>query len=82
VSRCYAIPWRAVIDNAKAVSVNTQPRKNVLPNGQLIHSIGFTAPPDVGAFIERLRRRGLALFNGGHFIDIAVVDEFARSRWH
>lgn len=37
--------------------------------------VGFMAPPDVRAYVDRLRELGLTFHNGSEFVDIAVVDQ-------
>jgi hypothetical protein len=51
------------------------------PNGTFcmdaqLTRVGFMAPPDVQAFVERLTRLGLVFHDGEQFVDIAVVDEY------
>jgi len=51
-----------------------------VPNGTFcsdgyLTRVGFTAPPDVAAFIESVRQLGLRFLNGNRFEEIAVVDQ-------
>lgn len=51
-----------------------------VPNGTFcsdgyLTRVGFTAPPDVGAFIEAMCQSGLRFLDGERFEEIAVVDQ-------
>jgi hypothetical protein len=41
----------------------------------LLTRLGFMAPPDVKAFVDRLQESGFELVSDGRFVDIAIVDQ-------
>jgi hypothetical protein len=51
------------------------PNSSFCTDGRLVR-VGFTAPPDVGAFYEHLRQFGLRLDDDERFLDIAIVDQY------
>ena len=50
------------------------PNRTFCSDGYLTR-VGFTAPPDVGAFISAISASGLRLLDGDEFEEIAVVDQ-------
>src|SRR5256885_16308304 len=60
------------------------PNRTFCCDGHLTR-VGFCAPADVAAFVNRLKASGLALVDGGQFRDLAIVDEYrgptARCPW-
>lgn len=54
--------------------------KKIVPNDTLccdneLARVGFMAPMDVRAFVERLQQAGLVFVNSGKAVDLAVVDQ-------
>lgn len=46
----------------------------------LVTRVGFSARPDIQAFVQRLQKQGLTLFRRGCFLDIAIIDEHRGTR--
>src|SRR5204862_7547916 len=51
------------------------PNRTFCSDGQLTR-VGFCVPAEVAAWVNTLKARGLVLFDGRQFRDLAVVDEY------
>ena len=51
------------------------PNRTFCCDGHLTR-VGFCAPADVAAFVNRLKARGLVLVDGEQFRELAIVDEY------
>lgn len=58
--------WSAFVDDV--------PNPTLCADDEVVR-IGFMAPPDVGAYVQRLERNGLRFLDCGKPVDLAIADQ-------